>query len=174
VIIKRVLDIGAYGVLVPWVNSREEAEKAVAACRYPPEGIRGWGPRRASRGDPEYRATANSEILVAVQIETEEAIRNIDEIAAVDGVDVLYVGPNDLCNNMGLGIPVKWENPRFLGALEAVLDACESHGKAAGLFCNKDNIQWAHRKGFTFNTVGDDDGFLKAGALEALQLSRGR
>jgi 2-keto-3-deoxy-L-rhamnonate aldolase RhmA len=101
VIIKRVLDIGAHGVLVPWVNSKEEAESAVAACKYPPEGIRGWGPRRASLFDPDYRATANDEILISVQIETQKAVDNLEEITAVEGVDALFIGPYDLSNNMG-------------------------------------------------------------------------
>ena len=169
VIIKRVLDIGAYGVLVPWINSKEEAEQAVAACRYPPEGIRGMGPRRAGRNDPTYRQTANAEILVAVQIETQKAVDNLDEIAAVDGVDALFVGPNDLCMSMGLGVPVTWEHPLLLGALENVIKAAEDKGKAPGLYANVNNIKWAVEKGFTFNTVGEADGFLRAGATAALK-----
>jgi len=78
VMIKRALDIGAYGVVVPWVNNREEAIRAVRACKYPPEGVRGVGPRRASLGDPTYLATANDEILVIVQIETQEAVDNCE------------------------------------------------------------------------------------------------
>ena len=81
VIIKRILDLGAHGIVVPWVNTKEEAEAAVAAARYPPEGIRGWGPRRAARYDPEYRATANEEILVCVQIETQKSLDNLDTVS---------------------------------------------------------------------------------------------
>ena len=173
VIIKRVLDIGAYGVLVPWVNSREEAEAAVQACRYPPEGIRGWGPRRAERFDPDYRATANDEILVSVQIETQKAIDNLEEITAVEGVDALYIGPYDLSNNLGFGVPPAFDNPRFLGALEHVLAVAEDYGKPAGMYCNMDNIRWAAEKGFTFNTVSNADGFLEFGAAEALKRWRG-
>jgi len=83
VLIKRVLDIGAYGVIVPYVNSAEEAEKAVRSCRYPPEGIRGVGPRRAMLRDPEYIKTANEEILVVVMVETEYALHRLDEIFSV-------------------------------------------------------------------------------------------
>jgi 2-keto-3-deoxy-L-rhamnonate aldolase RhmA len=173
VIIKRVLDIGAHGVLVPWVNSREEAEAAVQACRYPPDGIRGWGPRRAERFDPDYRATANDEMLVSVQIETQKAIDNLEEITAVEGVDALYVGPYDLSNNLGFGVPPAFDNPRFLGALEHVLAVAEDYGKPAGMYCNMDNIRWAAEKGFTFNTVSNADGFLEFGAAEALKRWRG-
>jgi 2-keto-3-deoxy-L-rhamnonate aldolase RhmA len=173
VIIKRILDIGAYGVLVPWVNSKEEAEAAVQACRYPPEGIRGYGPRRASRFDPNYRETANEEILVSVQIETQKALDNLDEIAAVEGVDALFIGPYDLSNNMGFGVPPQWDNPRFLGALEAVLHVCEEHDKAPGLYANMSNIKWAIEKGFIYNTVGEADGFLEYGAEQALKKAKG-
>src|ERR1035437_6442564 len=83
VIIKRVLDIGAYGVLIPWVNTKEEAENAVRACKYPPVGIRGYGPRRAGLLDPDYYATANDELLIAVQIESDLAVKNLDEILSV-------------------------------------------------------------------------------------------
>ena len=96
VIIKRVLDIGAHGVLVPWVNAKEEAEYAVRACKYPPEGLRGCGPRRAALFDPDYLKTANDEVLVVVQIETREAVRNIDDILSVKGIDACYIGPFDL------------------------------------------------------------------------------
>jgi 2-keto-3-deoxy-L-rhamnonate aldolase RhmA len=173
VIIKRVLDIGAYGVLIPWVNSKEEAEAAVQACKYPPEGIRGWGPRRAERFDPDYRATANDEVLISVQIETQKAVDNLDEIASVEGIDALFIGPYDLSNNMGFGIPPQWDNPRFLGAIEAVIHVCEQYGKAPGLYANKDNIKWAVEKGFVYNTVGEADEFLTYGAEQSLKKARG-
>jgi 2-keto-3-deoxy-L-rhamnonate aldolase RhmA len=169
VIIKRVLDIGAQGVLVPWVNSREEAEAAVRACKYPPEGVRGWGPRRAALFDPGYRETANEEVLVSVQVETDEALRNLDEILSVEGVDALYIGPWDLSNNLGFGVPPAWEEPRYLEAFDMVLRACDEHGKPAGMFCGMDNIGWAMERGFTYNTVGDADGFLMHGARAALE-----
>ena len=93
VIIKRVLDIGAHGVLVPWINTKEEAEYAVRACKYPPEGLRGYGPRRAALFDPDYLKTANDEILVVAQIETQKAISNLDDILSVKGIDACYIGP---------------------------------------------------------------------------------
>lgn len=173
VIIKRVLDIGAYGVLVPWVNSMKEAEDAVRACRYPPKGIRGWGPRRASMFDDDYFKTANDEILVAVQVETQASLNNIDDILSVEGVDACYIGPWDLSNNLGFGVPPKWDNPRYLAAFDRVLEAAKNHGKPAGMFASSENIQWALEKGFTFNTVDDADTFLMTGARTALQRVRG-
>ncbi len=173
VVIKRVLDLGAYGVLVPWVNSKEEAEAAVRACRYPPEGIRGWGPRRASMFDDEYYETANRELLVAVQIETEKALENLDGILSVDGVDACYIGPYDLSCSLGFGIPPKWDDPRYLKAFDRVLEASEEWGKPAGMFASINNIGWAIEKGFRFNTVDDDDTFLMHGARIALEKARG-
>jgi 2-keto-3-deoxy-L-rhamnonate aldolase RhmA len=173
VIIKRVLDMGAYGVLIPWVNSKREAENAVRACKYPPEGIRGYGPRRAAMLDKDYYKTANTELLVAVQIETLEALDNLDEILSVSGVDACYVGPYDLSSNMGLGIPPRWSDSRYLSALDKVLAAATRHGKAAGMFTTLENIEWALEKGFRFNTVDDADAFLVRGAQMALEKARG-
>lgn len=169
VIIKRVLDIGPHGVLIPWVNTKEEAEAAVSACKYPPKGIRGWSPRRAARFDPDYRHTANEEVLVSVQIETEKALQNISEILSVEGVDAAYIGPWDLSNNLGFGVPPMWDQARYLEAFDMVLRTCDEYGKTAGMFCNRDNISWAIERGFRFNTVGDVDGFLRYGARTALE-----
>jgi len=173
VLIKRILDIGAHGVLIPWVNTKEEAEAAVKACRYPPEGIRGLGPRRASLFDPEYHATANREILVSVQIETKKALENLDEILSVEGVDAGYIGPYDLSSNLGYGVPPDWSNEDYVAAFNEVIRVSEEHGKPAGMYCGLDNIGWAVEKGFKFNTVGDADGFMMYGAREALSRARG-
>ena len=169
VLIKRVLDIGAYGVLIPWVNSKEEAESVVRACKYPPDGLRGFGPRRAAMFDPAYYETANEEILIAVQVETEKAIENLDEILSVPGVDACYIGPWDLSCNLGFGVPPKWDEPRYLEAFDRVLRTAERCGKPAGMFATADNIKWAIEKGFRFNTVDDDDTFLIQGAQMALE-----
>lgn len=170
--IKRILDIGAYGVLIPWVNSKEEAENAVRACKYPPEGIRGFGPRRAGRFDPHYFETANDEILIAVQIETVQALKNLDEILSVPGIDACYIGPSDLSCSLGFGIPPRWDNPEYLAAFTHTLEAAEKHRKPAGMFANLDTIEWALDKGFRFNTVGTADSFLIRGAKTALAKAR--
>ena len=173
VVIKRVLDLGAYGVLVPWVNSKEEAENAVRACRYPPEGIRGFGPRRAGMFDPDYYQTANEELLIAVQIETEEALKNLDDILLVPGIDACYIGPWDLSVSLGFGVPPQWDESRYLAAFDRVLEVSKRHGKPAGMFATLDNIEWALEKGFKFNTVDCDDFFLIRAAKMALEKARG-
>ena len=100
VLIKPVLDLGAAGVIVPFIRTAEDTRRAVAACRYPPDGIRGYGPRRPSNyarlGGPEFCAAANDAILVHVQVEHVDAVRNIDEIVAVPGLFGIVLGPNDL------------------------------------------------------------------------------
>ena len=171
VVVKRVLDLGAYGVLLPWVNSKEEAEYAVRICKYPPAGIRGCGPRRAATFDPDYFNTANDELLIAVQIETQQAVDNVDEILAVEGVDACYIGPYDLSLSMFGTLP-DWDNPRYLSAFDKVLAAAAKRNKPAGMFTSPDNIEWAIKKGFRFNTVGAADNFLIQGAKDALKKAR--
>lgn len=172
VIIKRALDIGAHGVLVPWVNTREEAEAAVAACKYPPRGIRGCGPRRAQIvGGPDYIFTANDTLVVAVQIESATAVENIDEIVAVDGVDTVYIGPVDLSMDM-FGVPGKWDDPSYLAAFDRVLEAANKAGKPAGMYCHAGNVEWAIEKGFRFLTIGNDDGILTTAVGQAVETAR--
>ncbi len=173
VMIKRILDLGAHGVLVPWVNNREQAEYAVSACKYPPLGLRGYGPRRAKMLDPDYLATANDELMVIVQIETREAVRNVDEILAVDGIDACYIGPFDLSLSYGHVQP-KWDDAEYLAAFDTVLEAARRAGKPAGMFATSDTIGWAKEKGFILNTIDDSDAFLLKGAALALAKFRNR
>lgn len=154
------------------MNNKEEALAAVRACKYPPEGIRGLGPRRASIGDPDYRNTANDEILVTVQVETQEAVDNIEEILNVDGIDACFIGPWDLSNNILHRVPPEFDNPKYIGAIDHVIEIAKKVGKPAGFYCNMNNIGWAQEKGFTYNTVGEADGFLDYGAKLALKAAR--
>ncbi len=172
VVIKRVLDIGAYGVLIPWVNNKEEAENAVRYCKYPPEGIRGWGPRRAGMFDPDYFKTANDELLITIQIETQEALDNLDEILSVPGIDACYIGPWDLSVSLGIGIPPDWKAPKYEAAFDKVIEVSTKHGKPAGMFAISDTIEWALKKGFIYNTIEADDFLLMRGAREAVAKAR--
>ena len=172
VMIKRILDIGAHSVLVPWINTKEEAEYAVRACMYPPEGLRGCGPRRAALFDRDYFKTANDELLIIVQVETQQAVNNLDDILSVKGIDGCYIGPFDLAMSLGLGFP-KWDNPEYLGVFDKVLQTAKKWGKPAGMYASQDNIKWAIEKGFKLNTVGSADEFLMRGARMALQEARG-
>ena len=163
---KRVLDLGAAGVVVPYVTTPEEARQAVAAMRYPPQGIRGAASlhRAAEFGLAlkEYLATANERVTTIVQVETEETLAQVGDIAAIDGVDVLFVGPLDLSVNMG--IPQEFDHPRFREALAKVSDAARTNGKAAGILLNSpDQIERTVADGYTFIGLGSDGGVVASG-----------
>ena len=129
-IINKVLDVGAQAIVVPLVNSREDAEKAVHSSMYPPKGIRSWG-QRASVRDPEYAGTANEEIMVIPQIETELALRNLEPIVSTEGVDAVFCGPYDL--SMSLGVFRQFDSPKFAKALDSIVSTCEAHDVAPGI-----------------------------------------
>lgn len=128
------LDLGALGIMVPRVETVEEARAAVLACRYPPEGRRGFGILHVDEHDGEvgrYLERANREILLIVQIESATALDSLEEIASVAEVDVLWVGQYDL--TASLGIPGQFDHRDVVDALNAVAGACSRHGKAAGM-----------------------------------------
>ena len=167
VAIKRALDIGAYGVVVPWVNTKDEAELAVKATRYAPWGLRGCGPRRAAMFDPEYYQTVDEELLVICQIETKKAVENIEDIASVEGVDVTYIGPADLSASHGhLG---NMSHPEVQKAIDKVYDATKAAGKAAGVHLGSGKtIRERMEKGYEFITIGNDLSLLRRGVRELM------
>jgi 2-keto-3-deoxy-L-rhamnonate aldolase RhmA len=165
---KRVLDMGAFGVMVPYVNTAAEARAAVNAMRYPPHGIRGVAKfnRGAGFGGDfeDYYLHAHERLLSVIQIETPEAVANIEEIAAVDGVDVLFVGPTDLSYNMG--IRDQLESPRFTETLQKVSAAAKKHGKAAGILVHANPLVAKVRDlGYTFVALGSDGGGVRTALL---------
>jgi len=169
--IKRALDIGAYGVVIPWVNSKEEALYAVRACKYPPAGLRGVGPRRASRYGidiKEYLQRADDEILIIIQIETQQAVDHIDEILSVEGIDAFFIGPYDLSASLGyLGQP---NHPKALETFYRLLDAAKSAGVASGIHAlNLELAQHYIGKGFQFVALSTDTGLLIHGCQEILE-----
>ena len=138
-IVGKVLDGGAYGVICPMVNTREEAQALVSYCRYPPKGQRSNGPiRAASYGVAgEYQKTANDEILVIPMIETRQAVENIDQILDVPGIDAIYVGPADLAFSLGKTPKLDSEDAEQLGMYEVVLAACNKRGIYPGIHCGE-------------------------------------
>lgn len=165
---KRVLDMGALGVMVPYVSTAAETQAAVSAMRYPPHGVRGVAKfnRGAGFGGDfeEYYLHSHERLLTVIQIETLEAIRNIDAIAAVDGADVLFVGPTDLSYNMG--IRDQLESETFVAVLKQVADAARRHGKAAGILVHNPALVPRLRElGYTFTALGSDGGAVRAGLL---------
>ena len=169
---KRTLDLGACGIIVPYVQTREEAEYAAASMRYPPEGLRGVASSPRATGFDgnfkEYFATANDNLLTVVQIETGKTLDNLDDIAAVNGVDVLFVGPLDL--SISLNTPNQFEDERFIEALKAVSRAAKEKGKAAGIFLPKaDWLDLVTGLGFSFVAIGADGGMVSAGLAQSLE-----
>lgn len=132
--LKRVLDIGATSIMIPMIETAEQAKAAVAACRYPPRGVRGFGPwREMGRGSDlaEYGRRAHEELLIIGQIESVEAVGNIDEIAAVDGLDLLYIGPNDLSGSVGRFR--EFDHPDVIGAIDRAFAGIKRANKPAGI-----------------------------------------
>ncbi|MBE8596759.1 4-hydroxy-2-oxoheptanedioate aldolase [Xenorhabdus sp. BG5] len=170
VIVKQLLDIGAQTLLFPMIQNAAQAREAVRATRYPPAGIRGVGSAlaRASRWNriPDYLSRANDEIGVLVQVETREALQNLPEIAAVEGVDGVFIGPADLSADMGhLGNP---QHPEVQAAIEQAIVQILSSGKAAGiLMTNVDVAKHYLNLGALFVAVGVDT-ILLTGAANAL------
>jgi 2-keto-3-deoxy-L-rhamnonate aldolase RhmA len=167
--IHRVLDLGAEGVMIPHIDNEPEALTAVAGLRYPPEGVRGVAAmnRACSFGTSfqQYVITANSTIVGILQIETEESLKHLDAIAAVDGVDVLFVGPSDLSHAMGITGQV--DHPRFHVALRSVAEAAARAGKAAGaLVMRREQAREYVQMGYRFLCCSSDGGLLNTSARE--------
>ena len=173
-LIKAALDIGVNGIMVPMVNSAEEARAVVAAAKYPPSGKRGMGAWRASnyyQVDAAYRKGANIYTGVVLQIETQEALNNLDEIASTPGVDALYIGPADLA--LSLGIQLGHLNDDLLVACKAVVAAAKKNGIGAGIdVATLDYLPTYRDLGLSLFTYGSDFSFILDGSRAATQQFR--
>jgi 2-keto-3-deoxy-L-rhamnonate aldolase RhmA len=165
-LVKQALDAGAHGILVPLVSTEAQAAAAVAFAKYPPDGVRGAAAAAASRYGTElasYLRSANAETLVGVQIETKEALSNLEAIARTPGIDILFVGPQDL--TLSLGLLDDRKNPKVREAMRTVVEACERHGKVPGtLVINPEEKRAAVEIGFRFISLASDVRFLLDGA----------
>ena len=173
--IMKALDAGAQGVIVPMVNSKEEAQRAAGACRYPPQGFRSWGPTRAalqvSGFEPER---ANQAVVCMVMIETVEGMAALDDILAVPGVDGVYVGPNDLAVTHGMKPDATASTPEHRRLIETILQATLRHGLIAGIHCaGTDTATRWREAGFRMLNVDNDSVFLRGGAARVLEAMRG-
>jgi 2-keto-3-deoxy-L-rhamnonate aldolase RhmA len=176
-LVKRTLDAGAGGVVVPLVSSPAEAEAAVKATKYPPNGIRGIakGTRAAKfgAGFSDYYAEANERLLTVIQIETLGAIESVEEIAAIDGIDVFFIGPMDFTTS--LGVQGKLDSPTARDALKRVSDAASRNGVAMGIHAASAEQALAYRdQGYRLVAVGSDSGMLSAKARETTERLRGK
>jgi 4-hydroxy-2-oxoheptanedioate aldolase len=169
--IMHALDSGAAGVVIPQVRTVQDVERAVAWCRYPPRGLRGVAPRRASgygRGTAAYLAASDELITCCVQVETREALEGLDAILSVPGVDTVLVGPNDLAASIGhtgdLG------HPDVEAAIGLVADRAAAHGIPAGIWtASSTQARQRRTQGYRWATVGADYGFMLAAADAAVR-----
>jgi len=174
-LIMQALDAGALGIVVPLVNDAGEAARAVAACRYPPLGIRSAGPVRARIAHgADYVERANDEVACIVMIETAEALERLDEILAVPGVDAAYIGPADLAAALGLPIHGDHDDPRHAAEVGRILAACRRHGVAPGIHTGSVAFTRKYLEmGFQMVTLGSDEGFMVRQAAGDLAAVRG-
>jgi 4-hydroxy-2-oxoheptanedioate aldolase len=176
---KWALDAGAWGVVVPMVNTREEAQRAVEFSKYPPLGARSiggaFGPYGFGITDwPDYARTANDEIIVTVQIESALALENLNGILSVPGIDVAFVGPNDLHAQLGLTPSSDGAEPEFMDALERIKAAARQHHVALGIFSsNGEAAAERVRQGFQMISVTTDVSSMIAQATRNLRVARG-
>jgi 2-keto-3-deoxy-L-rhamnonate aldolase RhmA len=175
--IARALDVGAFGVMVPMVGTADEARHIVACTRYPPDGRRGaafgFAHDDFEGGDVEAKIAAlNARTLVIAQIETDDGLANVEAIAAVPGVDVLWIGQFDLTNF--LGIPGRFDHPAFAAALDRILAACAAHGKVAAILCTDDASSRAFgARAFRMMAYGVDHLLLQDALARGLAALRG-
>lgn len=173
-IIGRVLDAGALGVIIPMIETAQDAADAVRAALYPPAGRRSFGPVRVGlRDGPGYFATANERVAVIPMIETREALENVEEIVAVSGVAAAFVGPFDLSVTLGMEPKDNDGEPDFDAALARVLAACESAGKPAAILANGTLGARRVTQGFRMVSVATDIAVLGAGSAGELGRVRG-
>ncbi|GDX41010.1 5-keto-4-deoxy-D-glucarate aldolase [Armatimonadota bacterium] len=171
---KRALDAGAYGIVFPMCNSREEAEQAVAICKYPPMGVRSvGGSLHALNFDcssSEYYAKANNEILVIIQAEHIDAVNNADAIFSVPGIDGVFVGPNDLLSSMHKTPAMETDDPEFIEALRTVRETAKRYGIASGIHVG--DAEAASRRiaeGWQFIAVSSELGYMQQAAQSVVK-----
>jgi 2-keto-3-deoxy-L-rhamnonate aldolase RhmA len=173
--IKKALDIGADGIIAPQVNSEEQARRVVEWCKYPPRGKRGVGLGRAQGYGlyfSDYVATANENTAVVVQAEHVDAVDRIDEIAGVEGIDCVFIGPYDLSASMGK--PGEVGDPEVVAAIDRVHEACSKNGLALGYFgVSADSVRPYIDQGYTLICTGVDAAFVTGSAQQLLQQLKG-
>jgi 2-dehydro-3-deoxyglucarate aldolase len=176
VVIKRLLDIGFYNFLIPFIETPEQAARAVAATRYPPQGFRGVGVSHRSNkfgNVSDYFARINDEICVTVQIESKQGVENAAAIAAVEGVDALFIGPSDL--SAAYGVMLQPTLPEVQAAMQKILEGARQHGKACGILAPVEaDARRYLEMGMTFVAVGGDSGVFRNATQQLAQKFKGK
>jgi 4-hydroxy-2-oxoheptanedioate aldolase len=175
-LVMQLLDAGAYGVICPMISSVKEAQDFVSYCRYPPTGQRSFGPARGLLfGGTDYAAHANQEILAFAMLETREAVAHAEAILSVDGLDGIYVGPNDLCLSYGVPPVAESKEPAIVECIGHLAAMSKQKGKISGIFCSSgEGAAQRISEGFDIVTPGNDVGLLSRAAREAITVARSR
>ncbi len=175
-ILMKTLDAGAYGVICPMVNTREEAQRFVACTSYAPQGTRSFGPVRALLyGGADYPTHANDTLVRFAMIETAQALDNLDAILSVEGLDAIYIGPSDLSLALGCKPTFDDVEPKVAQAIDHILARAQAHGVKAGIHNGRPDVARTRiAKGFRFVTVGSDARLLAAGSQQILADMRRR
>ena len=175
-IVMKTLDAGAYGVICPMVNTREEAQRFVAYTSYAPKGTRSFGPVRALLyGGADYPSKANETIVRFAMIETAQALDNLDAILSVEGLDAIYIGPSDL--SLALGCKPQFDDvePKVAQAIDHIVARAKAHGVVAGIHNGRSDVAKARiARGFRFVTVSSDARLIAAGSQQVLAEMRQR
>jgi len=170
----KILDAGVYGVICPMISNRAQAEAMVQACKYPPRGFRSWGPVRASiYAGADYGDHANADLVVMPMIETATALKNLDDILSVPGVDAVYVGPADLSLALGCKPRLDQTDQPVVEAQQQIAEACKRHGVVAGI--HNGTAAYSLKMiaaGYQFVTLASDSRFLAAKAAEEVSAVR--
>jgi 4-hydroxy-2-oxoheptanedioate aldolase len=171
--IMKALDAGAMGIICPMINTREEAEAFVGACRYPPLGYRSYGPTRAALlHGPDYAQAANAEVVTLAMVETAAGLENVLAIAATPGLDGIYIGPSDLSLSLGGPPGQDTDAPEMLAAFDRILAACKAAGRRCGI--HTASVAYSQKmiaRGFDLVTAGSDARYVAAGRREAREMA---
>ncbi len=173
-LIMKLLDAGAYGIVCPMINNKDECERFVGACRYAPQGYRSFGPPRGLLyGGSDYAAHANDTIITMAMIETSEAMANLDSIMSVDGLDGIYVGPSDLAISLGHPPSPEPKDPDVIDAVATIVAAAKRNNVAAGIHCpNGASAKDKIASGFQFVTIANDARLMAAAARSEIAAAR--
>ena len=173
--IMRLLDAGAYGIICPMISTPEDAARFVSACRYPPKGDRSFGPSRGMLyGGSDYYPHADDEILTIGMIETQAGLDNLDAILSVEGLDGIYIGPNDLSLALGQAPSSEPTSPVVVQAIAHICERTSAHGKIPGIFCSSgEAARMRVEQGFRMVTPGNEAGLLAAAARAAVSTIKG-
>lgn len=172
--INKLLDAGAYGIICPLIDTAEDAQRFVSACRYPPAGARSYGPTRGFLyGGPDYFQHSDATVLALGMIETARGMDNLEAICAVPGLDGIFIGPNDLSLALGAPVPARWRDQPLAGAIDRILVAARDAGKMTACFCANEEMSIdLKRKGVDFLIVGADAVLLRTAAEQRVKAVR--